>query len=98
MRRAIILILTVILGLTTSLDAQHIVRATKYYGGIGCGMITASGSRINNQRVNDFKDRWIALSQDMFKLGYKFNDTIYVESDVKALEGKWVVKDKMGKR
>lgn len=79
-------------------NAQHQVKATKYYTGHGCGWRTADGSKINNSRVNSGADRWVALSPDMFKKGYKLGDTILIESSLSILNGKWVVRDKMGSR
>lgn len=79
-------------------NTGHTVRATKYYAGHGCGWVTADGSRINNQRVESFQDRWVALSPDMFKKGYKLGDRIMVKSDNPLLNGVWVVKDKMAPR
>ena len=76
-------------------ETEHTVRATKYYAGHNCGVITADGSRINVSRVHNFTDRWVALSPDMFKKGYKFGDVIHVTSNNPVLNGHWVVKDKM---
>ena len=44
--------------------------------------------------------RWVALSHDMFKQhGFKMGDVIIVESEsTPAINGEWVVKDKMGPR
>lgn len=74
------------------------VRATKYYPNHNCGIVTADGSRININRVNNHSDRWVALSRDMFGYGFKMGDRICVTSDNKRLNGVWIVKDKMGPR
>ena len=81
-----------------SINANHKVRATKYYAGHNCGMVTADGSKINTSKVHSGEHRWVALSQDMFKKGYKLGDKIYVTSDNSLLEGIWIIKDKMGPR
>lgn len=86
------------LSCTFNIQSQHRVRATKYYAGHNCGHITADGSRINNNKVNSGEHRWVALSRDMFRKGYKMGDVIYVDSDNVSLKGYWVVKDKMGAR
>lgn len=80
------------------INANHEVRATKYYAGHNCGHVTADGSRINNAKVNSGEHRWVALSPDMFNKGYKLGDRIWVESSNTRLRGEWVVKDKMGQR
>lgn len=80
------------------MKATHTVRATKYYANHNCGSITADGSRINNDRVHNGQDRWVALSRDMFRKGYKLGDKIRVESPNPVLNGVWVVKDTMGPR
>ena len=100
MKKTILTIVIIILSVcgTINIFANHQVRATKYYAGHGCGWVTADGSRINNAKVNSGEHRWVALSPDMFKKGYKLGDRIYVESDNPRLKGEWVVKDKMAPR
>ena len=74
------------------------VKATYYWPGHGCGWVTASGDRINDSKLKNNHIRWVALSEDMFRLyGFKIGDVIIVESDFAELCGEWVVKDKMGK-
>ncbi len=97
--KKVLTILVLALIINYSVNAQHVVRATKYYAGHNCGWVTADGSRINQERVNNGSDRWVALSPDMFKrYGYKLGDSIRVESDNPYLNGIWKVKDKMGPR
>lgn len=100
MKKTILTIVIIILSVyvNTGIFANHQVRATKYYAGHGCGWVTADGSKINNAKVNSGEHRWVALSPDMFKKGYKLGDRIYVTSENKRLEGIWVVKDKMAPR
>lgn len=78
----------------------YTVSATKYHPGMGgAGWVTASGERINNTRLKNYEIRWVALSHDMFKKGFRMGDTIEVTCDrVPKLNGKWVVKDRMGSR
>ena len=78
--------------------AGHKVRATKYYAGHNCGMVTADGSRINVSKVHSGEHRWVALSPDMFRKGYRLGDRIMVVSSNPRLNGVWVVKDKMAAR
>ena len=81
--------------------ASYELRATKYHPGMGgAGWVTASGARIDNKRLKAYEIRWVALSPDMFRqCGFRMGDTIVVESGrVEKLNGKWVVKDKMGPR
>ena len=77
------------------------MRATKYHPGMGgAGHVTASGDRIDKAKLRNYEIRWVALSADMFrKHGFKLGDTIMVTSEsVPKLNGKWVVKDRMGAR
>ena len=94
----IVISLFICICMTFGALANHEVRATKYYAGHGCGWRTADGSQINNAKVNSGEHRWVALSPDMFKKGYKLGDRIYVESENARLKGEWVVKDKMAPR
>lgn len=95
--KKVLTILVLALTINYSVNAQHVLRATKYYAGHNCGWVTADGSRINQKRVNNGQDRWVALSSDMFKVhGYKFGDSIRVESENPRLNGIWIIKDLMG--
>lgn len=79
----------------------HTLRATKYHPGRGgAGWVTASGSRIDPAKLKRYEIRWVALSHDMFrKHGFRLGDSIKVTCErVPALNGIWVVKDKMGPR
>ena len=87
-----------VLAISISINAHHKVSATKYYPGHNCGMVTADGSKINVSKIHTFEHRWVALSRDMFRKGYKLGDKIYVTSSNPLLRGVWIVKDKMGPR
>ena len=78
----------------------HTLTATKYHPGMGgAGWVPASGDRIDKGRLARHEIRWVALSHDMFNKGYRMGDTIEVTCErLPAINGKWVVKDKMGKR
>lgn len=85
----------------TLMGQQFTMHATKYHPGTGgAGWRTASGDRIDKTRLANYEIRWVALSGDMFRQhGFKMGDTIVVEcSSVPKLNGKWVVKDRMGTR
>lgn len=84
----------------TVIAQEYTLSATKYHPGMGgAGWVTASGERINNTKLKNYEIRWVALSHDMFNKGFRMGDTIEVTCDrVPKLNGKWVVKDKMGKR
>lgn len=93
------LLITTIVSLTAWAgdNASVTVHGTMYYTSYGSR--TASGDRINASRVKAGQDRWVALSRDMFRSGFKMNDTILVNSDVNPkVNGLWVVKDKMAGR
>jgi len=57
--------------------------------------ITASGARINQQHPE--LHRWVAVSQDMLKRGYKFGMRIEV-SGAGDLDGIWEIQDVMNVR
>ena len=95
--KKVLIFILVTLICSMEINAEHIVRATKYYAGTACGIVTADGSRINSQKVRSGEHRWVALSPDMFKKGYKLGDKIYVKSNNSVLRGHWIVKDKMAK-
>lgn len=98
MRKRFYIMALVVLLFAPVMTPNHTLRATKYYANHNCGSITADGSRINNERVHNGQDRWVALSPDMFKKGYSLGDKIMVESPNPRLNGVWIVKDKMGPR
>ena len=84
----------------TVMGQTYTVSATKYHPGMGgAGWVTASGDRIDNAKLKKYEIRWVALSPDLFNKGFRMGDTIEVSCDrVPKLNGKWVVKDKMGRR
>lgn len=98
MRKALFLLLLLICSIGAS--GQVTVTATKYHPGMGgAGWVTASGSRIDNNKLRNYEIKWIALSPDMFsKLGVKMGDEVIIECANERLNGAWIVKDKMAKR
>ena len=98
MRKVKNLILVFLCALFISLNANsntYTMKATYYMPGKGCGWVTASGDRINYNKLKNFQIRWVALSPDMFnKHGFKLGDVIEVITDEKELAGTWIVKDK----
>jgi 3D (Asp-Asp-Asp) domain-containing protein len=98
MRKALFLLLLLICSIGAS--GQVTVTATKYHPGMGgAGWVTASGSRIDNNKLRNYEIKWIALSPDMFsKLGVKMGDEVIIECANERLNGVWIVKDKMAKR
>ena len=84
----------------TVMGQTYTVSATKYHPGMGgAGWVTASGDRIDNAKLKRYEIRWVALSPDLFNKGFRMGDTIEVTCDhVPRLNGKWVVKDRMGRR
>jgi len=58
-------------------------------------LITASGARIDERCPE--QHRWVAVSQDMLKRGYKFGMCIEV-SGAGDLDGMWEIQDVMNKR
>lgn len=102
MKRFKNLILTILFVMFISLNAsanKYTMNATWYKPGHGCGWVTASGDRINYNKLKNFQIRWVALSPDMFnKHGFKMGDVIEIESEYKELSGIWIVKDKTSPR
>ena len=65
----------------------------------GAGWVTASGSRIDNNKLRNYEIKWIAVSHDMFqKLGVKMGDEVIIECANSLLNGVWKVMDKMAPR
>lgn len=102
MRKVKNLILVFLCALLISLNANsntYTMKATYYMPGKGCGWVTASGDRINYNKLKNFQIRWVALSPDMFRQhGFKMGDVIEVISDQKEIAGLWVVKDKTAEK
>lgn len=102
MRKVKNLILVFLFALFISLNANsntYTMNATYYIPGKGCGWVTASGDRINYNKLKNFQIRWVALSPDMFRQhGFKMGDVIEVISDKKEIAGLWVVKDKTAEK
>ena len=98
MRKALFLLLLLISSIGAS--GQVTVTATKYHPGMGgAGWVTASGSRIDNNKLKNYEIKWIALSHDMFqKLGVKMGDEVIIECANTLINGVWKVMDKMGPR
>ena len=98
MRKALFLVLLLICSISAS--GQVTVTATKYHPGMGgAGWITASGSRIDNNKLRNYEIKWIAVSHDMFqKLGVKMGDEVIIECANSLLNGVWKVMDKMAPR
>lgn len=97
MKNILILILTLFIAFNVCGNTYK-VKATYYWPGNGCGWVTASGDRISDSKLKNNHIRWVALSEDMFRIyGFKIGDIIIVESEFVELCGEWVVKDKMGK-
>ena len=84
----------------TVMGQTYTVSATKYHPGMGgAGWVTATGDRIDNAKLKRYEIRWVALSPDLLNKGFRMGDTIEVTCDrVPRLNGKWVVKDRMGRR
>ena len=96
--KKILFILISIVAFTAWAGDEYTLSATYYYpGSSGAGSRTASGDRIDVGRLKNQEFRWVALSRDMYRAGFNINDTIEVTSaTMPQLNGKWVVKDKMG--
>lgn len=96
--KKILYLLISLVALTAVAGDEYSLSATYYYpGSAGAGSRTASGDRIDVGRLKNQEFRWVALSRDMYRAGFNINDTIEVTSEsMPQLNGKWVVKDKMG--
>ena len=79
MRKALFLLALLICSINAS--GQVTVTATKYHPGMGgAGWVTASGSRIDNNKLKNLEIKWVALSPDMFKkLGVKMGDEVIIK-------------------
>ena len=99
--KRLLLLFALLATLATTVAEDYTLRATKYHPGMGgAGWVTASGARIDNKKLKRYEIRWVALSHDMFReCGFRMGDTIEVECErIEALNGLWIVKDKMGRR
>lgn len=68
--------------------------ATYYFAKTGAR--TASGDRINPEKVKSGEHRWIAISRDL-KRKFKIGDTVIIISKYcPELNGEWVILDYMG--
>lgn len=75
------------------------VKGTLYHPGGGLSWYTASGDHIDNTKLKNREIKWVAVSPDIFAAGFKMGDTILVQCEkAPQLNGKWVIKDRMGKR
>ena len=96
--KKILFLLISIMAFTAWAGDEYTLSATYYYpGSAGAGNRTASGEYIDRTKLKNQEIRWVALSRDMYRAGFNINDTIEVTSaSMPQLNGKWVVKDKMG--
>ena len=100
-KKIVLVVIVVTANLCSTSHAQTFtLRATKYHPGRGgAGWRTASGDRIDNNKLRNYEFRWVALSPDLFKKGIRMGDTLIVECErVPKLNGEWIVKDRMGAR
>ncbi len=98
MRRLLIVLMTTMA--LAALGQTYTVRATIYHPGTaGVGWVTASGSRISSDKLNKHRIRWVALSPDLFKKGFRMGDRIRLTcKEHPHMNGVWVVKDRMARR
>ena len=73
-------------------------KATWYYAGEpGSGWGLAIGERLTDKKARTV--RYIAVTRDLERRGFKLGDTVMVESKVfPFLNGKWRIMDRMSKR
>lgn len=73
-------------------------KATWYYAGEpGSGWGLAIGERLTDKKARAV--RYIAVTRDLERQGFKLGDTVMVESKVfPFLNGKWRIMDRMAKR
>ena len=87
-----------VMGLSAMAQTLN-VNGTLYHPGGGLSWYTASGDRIDNEKLKKREIKWVAASPDVFAAGFKMGDTILVKCEsAPELNGKWVIKDRMGKR
>lgn len=97
MKKYFLLAAIAVIGLCASAQT-YTLSGTKYSPSRKSrGVRTASGDVADVAKVNGYKIHWVALSPDMFKLGFKMGDTIEVTCErAPKMNGQWVVKDRMG--
>lgn len=87
-----------VMGLSVMAQTLN-VKGTYYYPGGKLSWYTASGDRIDNDKLKKREIKWVAASPDVFAAGFKMGDTIRVQCErCPQLNGKWVIKDRMAKR
>lgn len=64
----------------------------------GNHLITADGSIIDPQKVENGTIKWVAVSRDMLKDGYKYGDKIEIISEDPLISGIYEIHDTMAKR
>lgn len=97
MKTLVISLFTLACSLSTSAQTKTTLSATQYHPPYH-GARTASGSKIDVEKVKSGKIRWVAMSRDMLKV-YPLGTRIHVISEKHPeLNGEWVVQDKMGAR
>lgn len=97
MKKLLVILMTIFSLAAVASGKSHDVFGTMYYARTGDH--TASGDRIVPTKVKSGEHRWVALSLDLYRAGYRFGDTIIVTSETNPyMNGYWVVKDKMAGR
>ena len=80
----------------------HYVKAYKYNAEPsqcwGNARTFKDGTKVDTIKLKNYKLKVIALSHDLFKMGYKYGDSVMICSNNKFINGKWVIKDLMNKR
>jgi hypothetical protein len=64
-------------------------------------LITASNSKIDQQKLRNQEIRWMALSRDLLKRWngkFHYGDTVLLTSGDASIDGFWIIKDTMNKR
>ena len=75
------------------------VTGTIYHPGGRLSWRTASGDKIDNEKLKKREIKWMAVTKDILDAGFKMNDTVVVECEsAPQLNGKWVIKDRMSRR
>lgn len=99
MKKFLTLILTVFISISVTAQSFNLI-ATEYHPGHNCGRVTASGERIDVNKLNTGQIHWVAMSPDMFsKHGVKMYDIIEVTSEkCPHANGRWIVLDKTSTR
>lgn len=88
--------------LEKKIDTRISVKATYYNPTLeqcdSTPLVTASGFKIDTNKLKQKQIRWVEVSPDLLKSGggqFRFGDVVQVYSENKRLRGEWIIADVM---